>query len=123
MLPLISDKQWQHLAVRELQIFINRRDQRAVCFASGLPVGPVSLSTTPVPLRKSRARHERASAKCRMSGGLPSGDVVVAPVARLHSTPFRPLRLSLARRQLQTEAILASSIVRSKISPVHQGRR
>ncbi len=25
----------------------------------GLPVGPVSLSTTPVPLRKVRARHER----------------------------------------------------------------
>jgi hypothetical protein len=58
-----------------------------------------------------------------MSGGLPSGDVVVAPVARLHPTPFRPLRLSLARRQLQTEAILAFSIVRSKISPVHPGRR
>jgi len=50
----------------------NSRDQRAVCFASGLPVGPVSLTTTPIPLRKPRARHERASAKCRMSGGLPS---------------------------------------------------
>ena len=35
----------------------------------GLPVGPVSLSTPPAPLRKPRARHERASAMCRKSGG------------------------------------------------------
>lgn len=37
-------------------------------FASlhGLPVGPVSLSTTPVPLRKVRARHER---HCRRAAG------------------------------------------------------
>jgi len=27
----------------------------------GLPVGPVPLSTTPVPLRSKRARHERHS--------------------------------------------------------------
>jgi hypothetical protein len=34
-------------------------------FASfhGLPVGPHPLSTTPVPLRKSRARHERHSSR------------------------------------------------------------
>jgi len=35
----------------------------------GLPVGPVSLSTTPVPLRKTRARHERHPFKHRMSDG------------------------------------------------------
>ena len=33
---------------------------------------------------------------------LPSGDGIVAPAARLHSTPFRPLRLPLARRQTET---------------------
>ena len=49
---------------------------------------------------------------------LPSGVGVVAPATRLHSTPFCPLRLPLARRHLQTEAFLAFRIVRSKISPV-----
>ena len=36
-------------------------------FASlhGLPVGPFSLSTPPVPLRKSRARHERLNSRIR----------------------------------------------------------
>lgn len=38
----------------------------------GLLVGPVSHSTTPVPLHKPRARHERAIAKCRSRGLLPS---------------------------------------------------
>ena len=40
-------------------------------FASlhGLSVASFPLSTTPVPLLKPRARHERSSAKCRMSGG------------------------------------------------------
>ncbi len=32
----------------------------------GLTVGPVSLSTTPVPFRKPRARHELA--RCRAAG-------------------------------------------------------
>jgi hypothetical protein len=50
----------------------NHRDQRAVCFASRAARRPCPPSTTPVPLLKLRARHERASAKCRMSGGLPS---------------------------------------------------
>ena len=49
-----------------------RRDQRAVCFAPRAARCPVPLSTTPVPLRKPRARHERASAMCRRSCGLPS---------------------------------------------------
>src|SRR5947207_6898337 len=37
-----------------------------------LLVVPVPLPTTPVPLRKSRARHERESCVGRKSGGLPS---------------------------------------------------
>jgi len=37
-----------------------RRDQRAVCLASRAARRPVPLSTTPVPLRKPRARHEFA---------------------------------------------------------------
>ena len=35
-----------------------RRDQHAVCSFHGLPVGPFPLTTTPVPLRKPRARHD-----------------------------------------------------------------
>ena len=53
---------------------------------------------------------------------LPSGVGFVAPATRLHSTPFRPLRLLLARRHLQTEAFLAFRIVRSKISPVQPNK-
>lgn len=49
-----------------------RRDQRAVCCAPRAAGRPRPLSTTPVPLHKPRARHERASAMCRISGGLPS---------------------------------------------------
>ena len=52
------------------------RQYRAVTnarFASlhGLPVGPFPLSTTPVPLRKPRARHELKPFVNR-SGALPS---------------------------------------------------
>jgi hypothetical protein len=36
----------------------NDHDQHAVCSFHGLPVAPVSLATTPVPLRKPRARHD-----------------------------------------------------------------
>jgi hypothetical protein len=35
-----------------------RRDQHAVCSLHGLPVGPLTLTTTPAPLRKPRARHD-----------------------------------------------------------------
>jgi hypothetical protein len=34
------------------------RDQHAVCLLHGFLVGPVSLATTPFPLRKPRARHD-----------------------------------------------------------------
>jgi hypothetical protein len=62
---------------RTIRIIVKNSNKTAVTnarFSSlhGLPVGPVSPSTTPVPLRKPRARHERASAMCRRSGGLPS---------------------------------------------------
>ena len=53
---------------------------------------------------------------------LPSGVGVVAPATRLHSIPFRPFRLPLARRHLQTEAFLAFRIVRSKIPPVQPNK-
>ena len=50
-----------------------RRDQRPVLLRfTGCWFVPVPLSTAPIPLRKPRARHERASAMCRKSGGLPS---------------------------------------------------
>ena len=62
----------------------------------GLPVVPVPLSTTPVPLRKPRARHERASAMSRDCGELPSAarrrDVALRPrCAKRFSPPSAPL--------------------------------
>jgi hypothetical protein len=81
----------------------NHRDQRAVCCAPRAARRPVSLSTTPVPLRKPRARHERASAKCRISGGLPSA----ARQRRCAPTPFPPslrLRSTVSARRPQTKA-------------------
>src|SRR3989442_627972 len=36
-----------------------RRDQRAVAWLHGLPVGPISLSTTPRSTTQPRVRHER----------------------------------------------------------------
>jgi len=68
-----------------------RRDQRAVCFAPRAFGRSFPHSTTPVPLLKPRARHERASAKCRMSGGLPSAARRRALRLAIHSTPLAPL--------------------------------
>jgi hypothetical protein len=42
---------------------VGRRDQHAVCSLHGLPVGPLALTTPPVPLRKPRARHDLNSAE------------------------------------------------------------
>jgi len=54
----------------------------------GLPVGPFSLSTTPVPLRKPHARHELHPLGWPHGRRLPSEVGVVAPAARLHSPRF-----------------------------------
>src|SRR5213592_2855458 len=43
---------------RNKAAFGSRRDQRAALLRSTGVVGPVPLSTTPVPLRNPRARHE-----------------------------------------------------------------
>src|SRR5437870_1808058 len=57
----------------------------------GLPVGPFSLSTTPVPLRKPRARDELQSRVSRKSGGLPSAaGSGVALRLDLLCAPLRP---------------------------------
>jgi hypothetical protein len=37
---------------------VGRRDQHAACSFHGLPVVPFYRTTTPVPLRKPRARHD-----------------------------------------------------------------
>jgi hypothetical protein len=83
-----------------------------------LPVVPVPLSTTPVPLLKPRARHELAWCKGRRSGGLPS----VARRRRCALTPFLPslcLRSTLPARRSQTEArksAYAGKVLNSPIS-------
>src|SRR5207253_5288989 len=48
---------------------LHRRDHRADCYAPRAAGRPFSLSTTPVPLRKPRARHELQSRVSRKSGG------------------------------------------------------
>jgi hypothetical protein len=40
------------------RIPLTSRDQHALCLLHRLPVGPLTLTTTPVPLCKSRARHD-----------------------------------------------------------------
>jgi hypothetical protein len=72
----------------------------------GLPVGPFSLSTTPVVLRKPRARHERQSRLSRKSGGLPSAAVVLRPRCAMR---FSRSPLHFLARRPQTEADMYSS--------------
>ena len=71
----------------------------------GLSVALSPLSTTPIPRRKGRTRHERHLEFARKRGRFRLELGVVAPALRLHLTPFRPLRLPLSRRQLQTETL------------------
>jgi hypothetical protein len=71
----------------------------------GLPVAPVPLSTTPVPLRKSRARHELAWCIGRKSGGLPSAARRRALRSGRDSlNASLRLRSTLPARRPQTEA-------------------
>jgi len=59
-------------------------------FASlhGLPVGPVPLSTTPVPLLKPHARHELVCCRAADAAGFRLALVVVAPASGLLSFRF-----------------------------------
>ena len=87
-------------------ILVIRRDQLAVCFAPRALRRPVLLSTMPVPLRKSRARHERASTMCR-DKRRPS--VCGSAAGRSATASFREMLLSALRSTLpacrpQTEA-------------------
>jgi len=87
------------------------------CFAAlhGLMVGPVSHSTMPVPLRKTRARHERNSVG-RISGRLPSA----ARRRRCAPAPFPPslrLRFTPSARRPQTEAGL--DFIYCEATPIH----
>ncbi len=85
---------------------VGRRDQRAVCCAPRTARCPVPLSTTPVPLRKPRARHERHSFATSQKRRLPS----VARRRALRSVcvslcaPLR-LRSTFPARRPQTEAL------------------
>jgi hypothetical protein len=69
----------------------------------GLSVASYASRPRPFHSAKPRARHERASAMCRMSGGLPSA----ARRRRCAPTPFQPslrLRSTVSARRPQTEA-------------------
>ncbi len=88
-----------------------RRDQHAVCSFHGLPVGPLTLTTTPIPLRKPRARHDLNSAgpherRASVSGrraALRSGSVPL-------DAPLRPPLHCPARRP-QTKASLSANLL------------
>jgi hypothetical protein len=77
-----------------------RRDQHAVCSLHGLSVGHLTLTTTPVPLRKPRARHdlnlarphERRASVCGRRAAFRSGSVPQdAPLGSpLHFPARRP---------------------------------
>ncbi len=75
-----------------------------------LLVVPVPLSTTPVPLRKSRARHERESCVGRKSGGLPSA-ISVRPLRSGCDALCASLRspLHFLARRPQTEAVSSTT--------------
>ncbi len=73
------------------------RDQHTFCSLHGLPVGPFSLTTTPVPLRKPRARHnlkitgpnQQCASVCRGRPAFRSGSVPLDATLRspLHFPP------------------------------------
>jgi hypothetical protein len=67
-------------------------------------VGPVSLTTTPVPFRRKRARHERHphSTECSACFRLRHGDVCSAPAAFL---PSLRLRSTFPFAEPQAEAL------------------
>ena len=89
----------------------------------GLPVGPIALSTAPVPLRTPHARHELHPLETdRISGGFRPK---LASSFRLRGfTHFIPLATPpLARRQLQTEATICNAMVRTFVAIfMHDGR-
>ena len=92
-------------------------------FASlhGLPVVPYAFSTTPVPLRKSRARHERHPHKTARAARFRLALDVFAPASGLHS--FRFARYAIrSSRHLQTEAILAFCSIHIKMSSVQPAK-
>jgi hypothetical protein len=65
-----------------------------------LMVGPDSLTTTPVPFRKTRARHEphRVASKDRLASACGSPTVVSLQAAFLRLSAYAPLSRSPNRR-------------------------
>lgn len=123
-----GDSRCKHCEPENAALVADSAVTNARCAAlHGLPVGPVPLSTAPVPLRKPRARHERAFAGRRKCGGLPSAarrrDVPLRlRFATRYSAPSAPLSpLADPRPKLQADlprAARRSSACRSNNSRV-----
>jgi len=78
-------------------------------------VGPVPLTTTPVPFRKKRARHERhrVASNDRRASACGSPTVVFAPAAFLRLSAYAPLSRSPNRRPKQNQGNAARVFVQS----------
>ena len=89
-------------------------------FASlhGLPVVPVPLSTTPAPLRKPRARHERSFSSTTHEPRASVGSLASSLRLRGFTHFVPPLRLPLYAAKLPTEALW-----QNLIQPTREGRK
>ncbi len=105
-----------------------RRDQPTVCFAPQAARRPCAPSTVPVPLLKPWVRYERASARCRRSGGLPSAarrralcfgcnSLGASLCPPLHFPARRPQTESLARFSAIRVAAIRLDAVKARSEP------
>ncbi len=95
-----------------------RRDQRAVCFAARAARRPVPLSTTPAPLHKPCARHERNFPHATRKRDTSVGGLASSLRLRGFTHFVPPASPSALGRQTPTEALW-----QNLIQPTREGRK